>query len=398
MKNDLAGPIPPELGGLANLGTLILFDNKLVGPIPPELGGLANLRELILHSNELSGPIPPELGRLANLRTLILDGNELSGPIPPELGNAVDLVVFSVGGNRLTGVLPREFLNLTELRWVLLSFNEGLCVPGTGSFVEWRGTIGEALWSWCNESDMAVLESFYTGDGRPGLAELDGLARRSRAGELVRRGSRLAGSRDGARPRGQPPGRRAAGRPGLAGGADRTADRRQRGALRPPSAAAHRSVPGCAALRGHGSLRPGGRTVSNNGWTASRRTTARARGAPPISDRDVLAQLYRSTGGSNWADSDNWLTGAALGEWSGVRVDGNGRVVSINPLRQRTFRPDSAGTQRPGQPATVGPQRERTVRPDSAHAGPSGQSGVAVALVEPTFRPDSASARRLGQP
>ena len=40
---------------------------------------------LALDSNSLSGPIPPELGNLANLTTLDLYSNNLSGPIPPEL-------------------------------------------------------------------------------------------------------------------------------------------------------------------------------------------------------------------------------------------------------------------------------------------------------------------------
>ena len=43
--NDLSGAIPPELGGLANLGRelLNLSVNVLSGAIPPELGNLANL-------------------------------------------------------------------------------------------------------------------------------------------------------------------------------------------------------------------------------------------------------------------------------------------------------------------------------------------------------------------
>ena len=65
--------------------SLDLEDNELSGPIPSELGALANLRYLDLGHNELSGPIPPALGALANLIRLHLSGNELSGPIPSEL-------------------------------------------------------------------------------------------------------------------------------------------------------------------------------------------------------------------------------------------------------------------------------------------------------------------------
>ena len=55
----------------------------LSGPIPPELGSLANLQDLYLNANELTGTIPAELGSLANLTRLDLFENQLSGPIRP---------------------------------------------------------------------------------------------------------------------------------------------------------------------------------------------------------------------------------------------------------------------------------------------------------------------------
>ena len=87
-ENQLSGEIPPELGNLANLRTLVLRSNQLIGEIPPELGNLANLTELAIIFSKLSGEIPPELGNLANLRSLYLSGNQLSGEIPPELSSA----------------------------------------------------------------------------------------------------------------------------------------------------------------------------------------------------------------------------------------------------------------------------------------------------------------------
>ena len=44
-----------------------------------------------LHGNGLSGPIPAELGNLANLEILWLNGTGVSGPIPAELGNLANL-------------------------------------------------------------------------------------------------------------------------------------------------------------------------------------------------------------------------------------------------------------------------------------------------------------------
>ena len=60
----MSGPIPPELGNLANLKTLSLEENQLSGPIPPELGNLANLERLYLSSNwGVVGALPSGLRR-----------------------------------------------------------------------------------------------------------------------------------------------------------------------------------------------------------------------------------------------------------------------------------------------------------------------------------------------
>ena len=85
-RNELSGPIPPELGSLTNLTRLNLYDNDLTDPIPAELGGLANLELLWLGANDLTGPIPPELGNLTSLTNLDLRYNAgLTGPLPLEL-------------------------------------------------------------------------------------------------------------------------------------------------------------------------------------------------------------------------------------------------------------------------------------------------------------------------
>ncbi len=127
-RNNLSGPIPPELGGLTSLNTLVLDSNDLTGPIPPELGKLSNLQVLVLGSNDLTGPIPPELGDLSSLEVLILRANDLSGQIPAELGQLSNLNTLWLGSNNLSGPIPPELGSLSSLGDLLL-WQNGLSGP-----------------------------------------------------------------------------------------------------------------------------------------------------------------------------------------------------------------------------------------------------------------------------
>ena len=59
---------------------------------------------------------------------------------------------------------------------------------------------------------------------------------------------------------------------------------------------------------------------------ATDRVRAPAPGSP-ATDREILVTFYNALDGPNWEDSGNWLTDAPLGEWYGVTIDDNGRVI-----------------------------------------------------------------------
>ena len=139
-SNSLTGPIPPELGALVELDTLGLYDNRLMGPIPPELGSLRELDVLALALNQLTGPIPPELGDLANLELLLLWDNNLTGPIPPELGALPALRLLSLAANQLTGPILPELGDLGNLEWLQLHGNQL-----TGSIPPELGDLGNLV-------------------------------------------------------------------------------------------------------------------------------------------------------------------------------------------------------------------------------------------------------------
>ena len=53
-------------------------------------------------------------------------------------------------------------------------------------------------------------------------------------------------------------------------------------------------------------------------------------GVAPAQDRAVLRVLYNETGGADWTNNMNWLSGEPLSEWYGVTTDANGRVTILS--------------------------------------------------------------------
>ena len=324
----LSGPIPPELGSLANLQDLYLNANELTGTIPAELGSLANLTRLDLFENQLSGPIPPELGRLADLESLDVFGNDLSGPIPPELGELASLTRLQLGSNSLTGTTPRSLLDLTKLTRFYFQGNEGLCAPGVAGFADWLGAMEDTSGPYCNESDLGVLNLLYETSGgpdwtnssrwleTPALDEWYGvtadtlgrvvtldLSRNGLAGELPGTLGELAHVTE----------LRIADNPDLSGRLPLSLARLSLRTLH------YAGTELCAPA--YESFREWLRAIPSHEGTDAE--------CVPLSDREVLEVFYEATGGPDWYHNDNWLTDAPLGDWYGVEVDGQGRVTEL---------------------------------------------------------------------
>ena len=132
--NDLSGTIPGEPGKLTRLVFLQLDYNQLTGKIPPELGKLTRLEWLVACSNELSGPIPPEFGELRALERMYLCSNDLGGPLPTEIGDLGNLLHMYLGANHLSGEFPESMLSLKHLTELFWRRNNGLCAPMTEEF------------------------------------------------------------------------------------------------------------------------------------------------------------------------------------------------------------------------------------------------------------------------
>ena len=147
VANELTGPLPAELAELAELRHLSLQQNGLSGAVPAWLGGLTRLRWLDFAFNGLSGPLPAELGGLADLQALVLNRNDLSGAVPAALGDLSSLRYLEVAGNSLSGPLPASLTGLRRLETLYIEDNAGLCAPADDAFQAWLATVrGISRW------------------------------------------------------------------------------------------------------------------------------------------------------------------------------------------------------------------------------------------------------------
>ncbi|GLU05344.1 hypothetical protein SLE2022_224470 [Rubroshorea leprosula] len=122
--NMLEQAIPSSLGNCTVLQELILSTNRLVGKIPEGVIGLSSLSlGLGLARNNLTGPLPPEVGNLKNLILLDISENKLSGEIPNTIGSCVQLESLNLAGNFFLGKIPPSFENLKSIQDLNLSRN-----------------------------------------------------------------------------------------------------------------------------------------------------------------------------------------------------------------------------------------------------------------------------------
>ncbi|KAJ4782814.1 receptor-like protein kinase 2 [Rhynchospora pubera] len=123
-SNSFEGEIPMKLCNMKDLEVLSLSSNMLTGAIPKEIMTLTSLSIGIdLSNNYLNSTIPPEIGKLKNVGTIILSGNRLYGEIPSTIDGCQVLESLYLGGNLLQGTVPLSMSNLKGLQMLDLSNN-----------------------------------------------------------------------------------------------------------------------------------------------------------------------------------------------------------------------------------------------------------------------------------
>ena len=349
--NALSGPIPAELGNLANLRELGLPSNELTGSIPVEFGRLTSLTWLGLWNNALTGPIPEALGRLVNLRALWLYGNDLTGPIPAALGRLENLEWLSLYRNALTGPIPVALTDLGKLQLFDVSQTD-VCIPSDPAFRRWKAAIeargGRFVGaSSCDDhaGDRAVLTAFYDATGGPNwtnntnwktsavlgawhgvTTDIDG-----RVTDIELAGNGLIGPISAALGDLANLQTLSLGWNELTGpipvaltdlGKLQLFDVSQTDVCIPSNPAFRRWK---AAIEARGGRFVGASSCDDH-----------------AGDRAVLTAFYDATGGPNWTNNTNWKTSAVLGAWHGVTTDIDGRVTDIELAGNGLIGPISA--------------------------------------------------------
>ncbi|QCD92699.1 LRR receptor-like serine/threonine-protein kinase RPK2 [Vigna unguiculata] len=155
--NQLAGPIPVDLGNIVSLVSLNLSRNQLQGQIPTSLGQMKNLKFLSLAGNKLNGSIPTSLGQLYSLEVFDLSSNSLTGEIPKAIENMRNLTDVFLNNNNLSGHIPDGLAHVTSLSVFNVSFNNlSGYLPSNSGLFKCSSAVGNPYLSPCRGVSLAV--------------------------------------------------------------------------------------------------------------------------------------------------------------------------------------------------------------------------------------------------
>ncbi|XP_074275093.1 leucine-rich repeat receptor protein kinase HPCA1-like isoform X2 [Silene latifolia] len=182
-NTGLTGSLPPTIGKLTNLTSLILLGCGFSGTIPDSIGSLVKLGTLSLNSNKFTGPIPASIGNLAKVSWLDLADNKLSGPIPVSNGTTpgLDLLLhtkhFHFGKNQLSGTIPPSLFSSDMILIHVLFDNNKLTgsLPETLGLVQslqtvrfdrnsLSGTLPDNLNNLTDVNELVLSKNSFTGD------------------------------------------------------------------------------------------------------------------------------------------------------------------------------------------------------------------------------------------
>jgi Leucine-rich repeat (LRR) protein len=107
----------------STLQSLSLRGNNIIKQIPNELSSFDHLTNLLVYGSRLTGTLPSKLGKMTNLQRLTLAAALLSGKIPSEIGKLTDLIELDLSCNYFSDILPSELFKLSNLKNIDLTQN-----------------------------------------------------------------------------------------------------------------------------------------------------------------------------------------------------------------------------------------------------------------------------------
>ena len=306
---------------------LHLTDNNLTS-IPDEIYQLINLEDLHLNYNDVNSKLSTEIGLLTNLRNLYMFANSLVGTLPTELGNLKKLRVLAMGENYITGTIPTELNKLVDLEIIALQLQDGEAVTTIGGalYPKLQENFGKGLTGLLPTfNGLRNLRELYLGaNSLSGEIPNDFLSSVDKTSEIIidLTMNELAGV--------VPDFLKEFDQLTLYAGGNKF-DRMSPSLCKKDNwMGGETAAGGCDAIL----CRPGtfnmyGRAASNQIPCEQCPFTYEAKFYGSVaclpthtgsySDREVLSMLYESTGGDNWLNKMNWMSGnKPLCSWHGV--------------------------------------------------------------------------------
>ncbi len=380
-NNDLTGEIPADLGSLSELTHLSVSANEISGGVPVEIGNLTKLEGLYLYDNKLAGALPSELTALTSLRRfLVRDNTSLCRPddsaFTAWLNNiddtdALDLPTCASPPPDKPAQpegLETETDADTPVKTMKLSFTEVEGAVAANTQYRVKGRDEEASWTeWATLAEVSISDGSVTGrteEQEMGKAyELQiRVCGETQSDEACSDASASAyGATASATPDGVSAGPSSPASDSalvlswtIEGAADHhdaaynigySADTTaiepavELDAADTPSVTDSAVAVEVTGLEASTEYRLFVRTrvmwdeegYYSSAWTsATARTEPETTEPPASSDREILIQLYNSTGGDSWRTSTNWLDSlAALDTWAGVTANEAGEVTAL---------------------------------------------------------------------
>ena len=114
----LTGQLPSNIGNCKKLNYIEISYTSISGPLPESLSEISTLNNLRALDTKISGSLPESLGQL-NIKEFQVVSAYLTGEIPESYGNWTSAEIFHVGGD-LFGKVPESFSQLASLQSLTL--------------------------------------------------------------------------------------------------------------------------------------------------------------------------------------------------------------------------------------------------------------------------------------